>query len=133
MQEKLIDFNTAVLAKEKGFNWNVRATFNTKFKDNSIPCINTSLTNWNINDDMFKRYVSAPTQSLLQKWLREKHDKYITLTFIRVGEADSSYTVDIYCWRKWKSYKIKNIPDFVTYEEALEVGLFNGLKLIKDE
>ena len=60
----------------------------------------------------------APTQSLLQKWLRDVHKK------------------DVYCWpcesqiddsnTTWTSGKAVG-----TYEEVLEVGLIEALKAIK--
>lgn len=67
---------------------------------------------------------AAPNQSLLQKWLREVHEIHITITSIsqeswqchitRIGEClGKNYTEDLY-----------------TYEEALEEGLLEALKLI---
>ena len=66
--DQLILFKTAELAKEKGFNWETQAVF-TDF--NKVPYSNPQEEtpyNWNS-----RAGYSAPTQSLLQKWLRVIH------------------------------------------------------------
>lgn len=113
--DKLISFETAILAKEKGFN-------------------EVCLNNYALDGNSYDRKpvgLSAPTQSLLQDWLREKHNIYIVIL----------PTINM-CW----AFKIINIGnenielppydgvdayDYSVYEEALEAGLFEGLKLIK--
>jgi hypothetical protein len=76
-------------------------------------------------------HYSAPTQALVQKWLREKHDinvivipKYFVVildnqSIVDIDEGDA--TID--------DYTIDEIFD--TYENALEFGLLNAIKLIK--
>lgn len=72
MEEQLITFETAKLAKDKGFDWIIS---DDKFYDYSGEL-----------DFTFQGYdegvtengrTPAPTQSLLQKWLREEHEIYI--------------------------------------------------------
>lgn len=100
MTEQLISFETAELAKEKNFNL---------FKD--IELI----------------YGELPTQSLLQKWLREKHK-----IDILVGMFLDSYIVHIsYEHKLILKYEGDTIQKFNKYEYALEAGLKEGLKLIK--
>lgn len=97
MNEQLISFKTAILAKEKGFE------FNNKRSQN----------------DYQGEY---PTQSLLQKWLREE------------------YKINVYCMpclydeNLWFHNIASRFKVFVgTYEEALEDGLYQTLKLIKND
>ena len=100
MKEELITFETAKLAKEKGF----------KFQYAWIPEID-----------------NLPTQSLLQKWLREQHNLEVI-----------SMHADDFVWWKVKVRRlskvgaeiIKTEMEFNTYEEALEKGLQEALKLI---
>ena len=111
MQEQLISFETAKLAKEKCFN----AICRHAYKDNNI-LIN--FDNGCCYDILSEHYIICPTQSLLQKWLREVHKK------------------DVYCWpcesqidnsnTTWTSGKAVG-----TYEDVLEVGLIEALKAIK--
>jgi len=102
MKEQLVTFETAKLAKEKGFDISTHSYYfeDNKFKENSIKGtngyygdeyeFNLSEFNENWNDKWLTKkdgdrcfgcskqqgYLetfSAPTQSLLQKWLREVH------------------------------------------------------------
>lgn len=116
MTDQLISFETAVLAKEKGFD----IECNIQFHDKGIFQLATP-------ENTFER----PTQSLLQKWLREKHNIHIEVYCSKL-EKDPS--------RKWRC-EIKYISSpfkrttghyYIgrTYEEALEQGLIEALKLI---
>lgn len=123
MEEQLILFETAVLAKVVGFD--VKTTYYYYF-DKTIGS-QSSKQNWNSsNDSIF----SAPTQALLQKWFRKKH--YIITP-----------TTDFITWEchifhpDWGDENIlrKNSEGnwFKTYEEALEAGLQEALCLMKKQ
>ena len=101
MTDTLITPETARIAKEKGFN------------------------NW--ETDLNEEFFGRPTQSLLQKWLREEHGilvevQFNTVTFgyrlFNPHETDDKLFSD-WCY-----------DDMWDYEEALEKGLQEGLKLI---
>jgi len=78
MKEQLITFETAKLAKEKGFDkksgraWYTDTTLAghdpTKLQESL-----GMLHYWNADSNIYE----ACTQSLLQKWLREKHGIFI--------------------------------------------------------
>ena len=127
MEEQLISFETAQLAKEKGFPQLNEGVYFTKDKEHC-------LVGWGFNDrteDSFAQY-SAPTQSLLQKWLREEHKLHIWI------ESDT------FIGKTWghmfnTNFTAKEITDelekdetiiFNSYEEALEKALYHMLKLI---
>ena len=78
MEETLITFETAKLAKEKGFNWNVLHSYRDgklDYEDYFRGTIDEMYFNANgKNRTKFKEIISTPTQSLLQKWLREEHN-----------------------------------------------------------
>ena len=70
----------------------------------------------------------APTQSELQKWLRDKHEIHIN-----IGRSFKCYNVDFII--KYDKEEDNNIvlerdlfTDYNTYEEALEEGLIKALK-----
>jgi hypothetical protein len=78
--------------------------------------------------------VPAPTQSLLQKWLREEMDMWVTIIFNGI-----TYSISIYGRYTPDEEEIEisntgslNFEDkyFLRYEQALEVGLQEALKLI---
>ena len=126
MEEQLVSFETAKLAKEKGFNEQCLECYTDKetvYQNNNENILFT-------NTQLLTNFYSAPTQSLLQKWLREVH-------MIRVYPTHStsgSFNFEIYIWDKpnntGKWSRIGNISSSKTYEEALEKGLFQALKLI---
>lgn len=118
MQEQIISFETAVLAKEKGFPQLNQGVYFTKEKEHC-------LVGWGFNDrtDNSLAQYSAPTQSLLQKWLREVHEIII-------------YVIPSYIEDESLVYKCNGFDNYIqvqrqTYEEALEIGLQEALKLIK--
>lgn len=132
MKEQLVSFETAKLAKELGFNWKVRTYYGHACnphiaydkEDYSIP------VDFNSND--YKGLISAPTQSLLNKWIRDVHKHYID---IRICSIHS---------HNYGKYSVCNVFDISTgsdnlllcithktYEKALEHGLYCALNLIK--
>ena len=160
MNEQLISFETAKLAKEKQFQeytsyfYTIENGLCSIDTDGEILNIyNDDLTFkdniWDCNGDFWYNEIedeegiyaqtyepikySAPTQSLLQKWLREKYFLHIVL--IPTVTGDMTYKiVDIQCDPQ---HEIERPPyndvcayDFTTYEEALENGLQEALELI---
>lgn len=112
MTEELVTLETAKMLIKKGFN----------------ECRNVVDISNMSNDDLPKRCFSQPTQSLAQKWLREVKNLHI----------DIFHTFGNY----WV-YRILTIPEhdiiklsnrsflhYKSYEEALEAGLQEALKLI---
>ncbi|MCI4437670.1 MAG: hypothetical protein JHC33_12760 [Ignisphaera sp.] len=158
MEEQLITFETAKLAKEKGFrmfkdsfkstlidsrNYDVqRYSFYRVIKEEQMLNLNVGTNSSNINgllesyddkDFIVQKNYFAPTQSLLQKWLREVHNIDVFIN------RDGMFRKESYC-----IFIHDNIKDisrlrpldndvfsgYFTYEEALEVGLQEALKLI---
>jgi hypothetical protein len=128
MKEQLVTFKTAKLAKEKGFDIPCE-NFYTEYLDDDV----TDLFNYEEqrgsgfaelyrNDKEFK--YSAPTQSLLQKWLREIHNLIISVNY--------NHSIKKYCATFDETYYYEFPYDWYnTYEEALEEGLKEALLMIK--
>jgi hypothetical protein len=122
MEDTLVIFETAKLAKEKGYPQTTGKMFdNGKLKKVSISLGHPS--------DYKDRFYSAPTQSLLQKWLREVHD-------IQVN-PNHTYTKSNICLGynlSIESGKYNYLGKYIygdSYEDVLEAGLQEALKLIK--
>lgn len=133
MEDQLVKFETAIFAKEKGFN--IPTLY--FYLDGSLR-YNHSIKLRNSNTLPGTIDVSAPTQSLLQKWLRDVHNIDIQITLVKAGYNE--YKVEIYKrpenTNEYTYFFIKEedcvyIKYFHTYEEALEEGLQEALKLIK--
>ena len=154
MEEQLISFETAKLAKEKGFNIGCKNKYVETLEhalemgrggDCTFPHIptrvltNSSYEKWDIV------HCDAPTQSLLAKWLREVHNCFIDILPHRDGDSknkqwknkkDVFWTVEVDYYGKNFEIELTDDSDFTqhfnkTYEEALEIGLYQALKLIK--
>ena len=149
MEDKLVIFDTAKLAKEKNFNIPVYSYFDKNGELNmNYSIINQypneyleeygesiiipyksgdgSLSLEKINFNSWKDSYSAPTRTDLQDWLREEKG----IKVYCVPSALSSRTNDwIYVISRTGYEHIHQNSIFNTYEEALELGLQEGLKL----
>ena len=130
MEEELISFETAKLAKEKKFNIPCENFYIEYIDDDVADLFNyeeqrgSGYAELYINNQEFK--YSAPTQSLLQKWLREVHNIFVSCSYNNIS-CDGTY----YIWYGVMSKTCNMKENFKTWEEALEFGLQGALKLIK--
>lgn len=127
MEEQYVTFETAELAYLKGLPIFLNS-------GNDLSCYEIKNKNFifyhvHIDFPSKEEFVYAPTQSLLQKWLREKHG--IDIHLGRNGIRDDWNLDGV---RKFgypftpSDHRFKT--SFKTYEDALEVGLKESLKLI---
>ena len=144
MEDTLINFETAKLAKEKGFDEKVYREYD---KSGYLRCTSKSAdVVLGPYDELLKSTeYPAPTQSLLQRWLREVHNCFIDILPHRDGNSknkqwknkeDVFWTVEVDYYGKNFEIELTDDSDFTqhfnkTYEEALEIGLYQALKLIK--
>lgn len=132
--DQIVTLETAKLAKEVGFNGKVLHFYNhgenelipnTKLMSISIPIsvehLETSRATLPVD------CVPAPTQTTLSRWLREKHDMYVSVDMMAFKRGWIVYIISMS--RKVVCFKAK---DFDTYEEALEEGLKQACKIVKD-
>lgn len=132
MQEQLVTFETAKLAKEKGFNLPISS------ERHYFVSYGTSIQPYKwFPPEYFVDYIDAPTQSLLQKWLREEHKLEITLTYYSNESVKNwgdmikgNYYIGVTDERDSDNPKWPFDGYFNSYEEALEIGLQEALKLI---
>lgn len=76
MEEQIISFETAKLAKEKGFRENSRGKYYTE-KGRISYCEKLSIMSGRCRSEVSEhKECFAPTQSLLQKWIEVEHDIY---------------------------------------------------------
>lgn len=118
MQDQLVSFQVAKLAKEKGFNESCIFHYGDTGELHAFDSGNRHhrVKHGNI--------IFAPTQSLLQKWLREVHNIVITVS---LGLIWGQYYYEVHCNGRFDVGE--NFND--TYEEALEAGLIEALNLIQ--
>lgn len=123
MEDQIVSFETAKLAKKKGFNY---AECFYWYRTYSDYCFDDNIRSLEIGKHSIqtKNYYLAPTQSLLQKWLREKHSIHVNCMYLNRKNINGFF------------YGIIEFPEaenniiYQSYEEALEKGLEESLKLI---
>lgn len=138
MEEQLVSLEVAKLLKDKGFNIPCESCY--VLTTNSLWellgerrgtwCEICTQIDWNNGKN--GNTISAPTQSIVAKWLREKHNFHIIIYNNASGygyeitKADNGTHI---------SNDMNDGPNsrglWDTYEEALEAGLLGTLKLIK--
>jgi len=153
MKEELISFETALLARKKGFRFtsyrkagylthdyykHPEGSFVERDDEGDIftepqwrsSIVNGQRSKLRMSHLLNDRIVYAFTQSLVQRWLREEHDIHVWVqpNYIR---RDGKQTYSYYVTGSPPSQRISNAVQIGTYEEALEQGLIKGLKLIE--
>ena len=125
--EILITKETAILANEKGFNHPTTKTY-MDLGMHGIPSYRL------VDYDSGK--LKAPSQSVLREWLRMEH--FIHIIIIPYGfkdfgmdmvNPDDTYSCGVYDNTEY----VTDHSDFESYEDALEIALRDGLKLVTEE
>ena len=124
-----------LIAKEKGFDWETEEFYTDSKKprlSKGVGYMSDSYVRWWKWNSIPDNYptegkdvlCAAPTQNLLQKWIREIHKIDI---IVNVTSLTNEY------WGHIPGFIATEIKtkNFNTYEQALEETLFQALKLIK--
>lgn len=138
--ETLVQFETAKLAKEKGYN--ERSIFYQWSDQKVVKCVlGYSVKNeWHTQekyDEIEKRKrvytITIPTQDELKNWLRKTHFLYVLV----IPTVTCSWTfkvIDVQCDPQKEIEDLRSGVDaygYNTYEEAMETGLKQVLNQIK--
>lgn len=123
MTEELVTLETAKLLRKKGFNEYCKDVID----ENNI----IKETLYRTNDELPKQCYSRPTQSIAQKWLRETHNLHISIIRNACGYSYDICKADNGTHISEGIFKGPNDGgQWDTYEEALEAGIQEALKLI---
>lgn len=133
-----IQFNTAKLAKEKGFVVETIDQIHNSFYygEGNLDTLPYYMNHYDMNDFYREEGVNsclAPNQSELQTWLREIHKIQIEIYANWNPETTEiiGYTYVVYrTWSELVNMVFGKREIFETYEQALEVALLESLKLI---
>lgn len=131
MEETIVGFDVAKLAKEKGFpqdgNYLRKSYYNHEGE-----------LNGDVSKQLIDRYkakkegrlpnpgfetIEAPTQTILQKWLRESHHIHISVNY-----HDYNFVL---CILNMKNDETLYESVHGNYENLLEIGLIEAVNLIK--
>lgn len=130
MEDQKINIETAKLAHEKGLNLKECQCVFVDDEGGEMPyfLVKRSKRTW----------YRIPTQSLLQKWLRETYNIHIEITvdFYKTGinynwQLKTYDPTDIICSNKNKSSGVYcDNGEYKTYELALEAALYRALTYV---
>lgn len=133
IEEQYVSRDTARMLKEAGFDCNCRKWYEQK-EDKITEWEADASCNWNLNKNDF----SCPTQALAARWLREAHNIHVVITEeAYVNGINYLWQVLIYnptspdCWDDKSTGMYGDNGEYKTYEEALEAGLREAIKLLK--
>lgn len=128
MTEEFVTLETAKLLKEKGFKEDVFTFYEAECVEGDLELFESyEVENFNTRPDRF----SAPTQSLAQKWLRETQNIHICVYNCACGYGYEISKADNGTHITSSVYEGTNDgEEWDTYEEALEAGILEALKLI---
>ena len=148
MEDQLVTFKVANLAKEKGFDEVCIDTFSSEGKEQDrynlsmeegmssseirkeFEVTNTMLDNIVKLNHPPIPYIARPSQSLLQKWLREiENIEVYSIKDMSRKWSNNYYNYFVYLNNTLMLRSRIGGTQPNTYEEALEVGLFEALNL----
>jgi hypothetical protein len=131
MKEQLVSFETAKLAKEKEFDW----VCGTVYNDSKIILAfypHECFDGYRPIDEVYDYYplpdkdiLYAPTQSLLQKWLRDVEGIDIDIVKYQFN-TDKRYEYSVFFRGIYYS-----CSGYDSYEKCLEAALIEALNKIK--
>jgi hypothetical protein len=123
MKEEFVTLETAKLLKEKGFDEYCKDIIN--YKGIIMETI------FRTSKDLPKLFYPCPIQSIAQKWLRETKNLHICVYNCACGYGYEISKADNGTHIASSTYKGPNDGgNWNTYEEALEAGIQEALKLI---
>ena len=110
MEDRIISYNTAVLAKAKGFDWETNYGYCKESPEHPFNARDNCETDYNWNNRVG---FSAPSQTVLMDWLREIHNIYIEILIDQTTDPKFCYEI----------YKYKDFGDWTTITNKETWGL----------
>jgi hypothetical protein len=128
-EEVYVSIETAKLADSKGFGIIGRSVFHKDFSETGY---REEVYQKNIGYNYkLHNEILRPTQTCLQKWLREKHNISVLVEHGNMELGFFGYFTRVYSDISKGSNQFKVFKYETEYEKALEHGLIEGLQLIK--
>ena len=135
IEESYVSFDTARMLKEAGFDVPCNSYY--ELEDGEIVRKDSiGSSDYNAYEDTV---CSRPTQELAARWLREVHNIHVVITEeAYVNGINYLWQVLIYnplsvdCWDNKSTGMHGDNGEYEIYEEDLEVGLQEAIKLMKE-
>jgi len=132
IEEQYVSFETAKLLKKKGFDIECYGYYDlTKNEDHQLEHSGSEMD----SNDGPDCYISAPTQQMVMRWLREFHNIHIVIkcrSRVLINKANSKiqnvteYYYEIYGIKENNLYMVCDLDKgefWSSYEEAVEAAI----------
>ncbi len=126
MKEQLISYDTAKLAKDRGFDDVKTDHLSYMLEGYDEGCIGASI--------YCKVYANCCTQSFLQKWIRDVHDIHIQVFPEDDIDGNRIWTTSLFQLNYGQDKEVHWLSreqSTKSYEDGLEIGLQEALKRIQ--
>ena len=136
MKDTLISFETAKLAKEKGFNIECGNYYRVWYKEAQLHLGSMYSNDLKEDNPPNEYFYLAPTLSLAQKWLREVYNIHIVIS-VDFYKDGINYLWQVFKYDVTKKYNCEGTGvygdngEYPIYEQCLEAAIQESLKLIK--
>ena len=123
IKEDFVNYETAKLLKEKGFDWRC----NSHYWSQDLDTLHYSdyPQNWNCaSDDWYSR----PTHQMAMKWLREEYGVFIAINNDDLDFNRQSYDFINIGSTSYPKILAESYAGYKTYEEAVEAACLYSLK-----
>lgn len=126
MTEELVTLETAELLKEKGFNWKCEHLIDRNKVITKYDIPQSMVACMEIDGELVE--FLCPALYVAQKWLRQEKNLHIEISYM----YGNYWIYDILTIPEHDLVGLSDRPiiHYGTYEEALEAGIFEALKLI---
>lgn len=126
MIEELVTLETAKMLKEKGFNWKCEHLIDRNKVITKYDIPQSMVVCMEIDGELVE--FLCPALYVAQKWLRQEKNLHIEISYM----YGNYWIYDILTIPEHDLVGLSDRPiiHYGTYEEALEAGIFEALKLI---
>lgn len=126
MTEELVTLETAKMLKEKGFNWKCEHLIDRNKVITKYDIPQSMVVCMEIDGELVE--FLCPALYIAQKWLRQEKNLHIEISYM----YGNYWIYDILTIPEHDLVGLSDRPiiHYGTYEEALEAGIFEALKLI---
>ena len=129
--EDYVTYEQAIKLKEIGFDWECNYIYKKDFFNQWIffHCLRDAYRNHNQGGESEPIFVSAPTLSQAQKWLREVKGICVEL---RIHPLYRNWFGKVFDLKDYPNINfVSDIDLWDTYEQALSVGISKALEILK--
>lgn len=128
IEESYVSFDTARMLKEEGFEEPCKCMYDLS-PNREYKLYQNLIGDYMVVENYYSNtYILAPSQALAARWLREVHH-----IFVMPNPTIDGWMFDLFDLEKHQYILCGKVADADSYEQALEAGLQEAIKMIKKQ